>query len=465
MGKLCTLHKKEHSGKTCDLHKARVDEGKSPQDKIKSRGERHLRSHWDEAPKSVKSGQKIQGYPHQQAVSSKEGFVGSTERGINTPWNLDNPKEKGPSSAGSQAEFNPETAKKIHGKVLNQMRSMPKPKLDKSQEDKLCKMHKSGHVCNLHKAEEQSSTPSTDDCPMCQDHYNSQPEHDCPMCQDLDAVENANGTAGMEDDDCPYCEEQSNEEGIDEDKCPYCDDEALEQADPQPVDDAQGIHPDNCPECQELYSDASENTPEQTGQEDPNLQGHETAEEVLEALDQEPGGPASQEAEQIDNTEMPQGDAMDDNTSVKENFGQAQANDVSDADKQFQQQTNEPGQDDQDDSPNMKDVLQGGLDEHAQDQKKQQVVDMVAQTLQGFKANKQSLEATREQNQPLYNSCIQMLKSMIALCDLLGLKPTMPAESGQESGQSVQTPPAQNSAPPQPNPGEGKPDPKAQGQV
>jgi hypothetical protein len=77
---------------------------------------------------------------------------------------------------------------------------------------------------------------------------------------------------------------------------------------------------------------------------------------------------------------------------------------------------------------------------------------MVGQTLAGFKANKQSLEATKEQNQPLYNSCIQMLKSMIELCKLLGLEPQMPQqsgqnmsqlpESGQQSGQSQMAPKA-----------------------
>jgi hypothetical protein len=194
-------------------------------------------------------------------------------------------------------------------------------------------------------------------------------------------------------------------------------------------------HPDNCPECEKMYSDAVENQPGQTGEGDPNLQGHETAEEVLDMLDKEPGapGPTPEEAaKKIDNTEMPQGDAMEDGTAVTENFGDAQKNDVSDADQQFQENTDPNGQ--ESDEPDMAGVLQSGLDDHANEQKKQQVLDMVGQTLAGFKANKQSLEATKEQNQPLYNSCIQMLKSMIELCKLLGLEPQMPAPSSDDQG-------------------------------
>jgi hypothetical protein len=215
-------------------------------------------------------------------------------------------------------------------------------------------------------------------------------------------------------------------------------------------------HPSNCPECQKLYGDAVEEQPGQTGQEPPKAQGHETAEEVLGMLDQEPGtGEApSQEASQIDNTELPQGDAMEDGTSVTENFGDAQRADISDEEQAF-------GSDDQD-QPDMADVLRGGLDDHAQEQKKQQVIDMVAQTLQGFKANKQMLEASKEQNLPLYQSTIQMLKAMISLCDLLGLKPKM-AEQDPMQAQQVSPDMAQGAAPQAAPAAEGQPDPKAMG--
>jgi hypothetical protein len=251
-------------------------------------------------------------------------------------------------------------------------------------------------------------------------------------------------------------------------------------------------HPDNCPECQKMVGDAVENSPGQTGQEDPNLQGHETAEEVLNLLDQEPGSGKEdpiQEARQIDNTEMPQGLQTKDNASVKSNFGDAQAQNITDADKDFQQNTQPniqqgsqtvsdpsnsmPGEEQvmgdsmSNDQPDMMGVLQSGLQDGEDQAQRDKVVQMVSQTLQQFKANKQSLEATREQNEGLYTSCVQMLKSMIELCKLLGLEPSASAAPApvQNSAQ-----PPQQAAPQQPNPmqqpaapGGTAPDPKTQG--
>lgn len=320
-------------------------------------------------------------------------------------------------------------------------------------ESMLCDLHKS-HTCELRKHEEgfhNSAAAQEDKCPYCADDEDNRTD-DCQYCQDLDAVENADGTAGMHD--CPACKEydasKQNAGGIDVDDCPYCESATVEQAQPeQPQDhicncpncskkdesalavqDMAAERPDDCPQCQEMFSDAIENQPDQTGQGDPNLQGHETAEEVLGALDQEPGAPGqtpAQEAKKIDNTEMPQGDEMKDNVSVKENFGDAQKENVSDSEKEFAANDQE--------EPDMASVLKDGLDEHANEQKKQQVLDMVGQTLAGFKANKASLEATKEQNQALYNSCIQMLKSMIELCKLLGLEPKMPEQSMESMSQ------------------------------
>lgn len=339
-------------------------------------------------------------------------------------------------------------------------------------ENMLCNLHKP-KACDLHKSEEGRHSPQTsvggeDPCPYCADNEDNRTD-DCQYCQDLDAQENADGTAGMHD--CPACKQydasEQNTGGIDD--CPYCQTENITeaQANPEPEQnhtcncpncpasqggDAQADmnnseHPDNCSECQELYSQAVENQPGQTGQEDPNLQGHETAEEVLDLLNQEPGSgkeTPNQEAKQIDNTELPQGDQMKDGTAVKDNFGPAQKNDISDADKAMQQSSQ------MDDQPDMSSVLKSGLDDHANEQKKQQVLDMVGQTLAGFKANKASLEATKEQNQPLYNSCIQMLKSMIELCKLLGLEPPMPSSQDTptvvESAQS-DTPNSPKAAP------------------
>jgi len=151
---------------------------------------------------------------------------------------------------------------------------------------------------------------------------------------------------------------------------------------------------------------------------------------------------------------MPLGDEMKDGTSVTEDFGDAQKNNVSDSEAAFGQS----GQDE----PDMTDVLKQGLNDHADDQKKQEVLSMVSQTLAGFKANKASLEATKDQNQALYNSCIQMLKSMIELCKLLGLEPTA-APAPEEAPGAPQAQSGAPNTPPQAAPSEGAAqDPKTQ---
>lgn len=384
------------------------------------------------------------------------------------------------------------------GKATQEEYKLGEAYLEKAESmKKICELHKKehskDHTCKLSKSEEGNHAPHTDKnsddpCPYCADNENNRTD-DCQYCQDLDAQENADGTAGM--DDCQACKDydssKQNTGGIDD--CPYCQTENItaEQANPSEfpnnsenhecncpncpqkdqsdlaVEDMGAEHPENCPQCQELYSGAVENQPDQTGQEDPNLQGHETAEEVLNLLDQEPGTGSetpSQAAKQIDNTEMPQGDQTKDNVSVKDNFGDKQKNDISDSDKEFAEQGSDQ------DQPDMASVLQSGLDDHANEQKRQQVLNMVGQTLAGFKANKAALEASKEENQGLYNSCIQMLKSMIELCKLLGLEPKMPESQPQENQpdqlqQSQSSPKPQQS--PQKSPSEGPSDPKAEG--
>jgi hypothetical protein len=302
------------------------------------------------------------------------------------------------------------------------------------------------------------------------------------MCNEYNATQ---GTKDLENMSGAQADPQNFQDVDHICNCPNC---PKNDATALGVQDAAAQHPDDCPDCQEMSNQAIENQPGQTAEEDPNLQGHETAEQVLDLLNQEPGSGAqtpAQEAKKIDNTELPQGDQMKDNTSVKENFGDAQKNDISDSEQAFGQEGHDcncpdcPGSQqavpieslDQDapqeeqDGPDMTDILQGGLDEHADEQQKRQVLDMVAQTLQGFKANKASLEATKEQNQPLYNSCIQMLKSMIELCKLLGLNPSMPAPEQNASTPSETAPSAPpQSAPPKAAPSEGAAQaPKAQG--
>ncbi len=402
------------------------------------------------------------------------------------------------------------------GRATQEEYKLSEAYLEKSDNmGKICDLHKRerhrAHVHALHKHEEgfhhpHTSKDTSDPVPFNPDNEDNRTD-DCAYCQDLDAVENADGSAGMHD--CDACKEYDKDQqimgGIDTDNCPYCQEhDALNssdggdncemcqeynaaqgtkeleniigaQNDPEnfqgvdhicncpdcpkhdstalEVQDQAAQRPDDCPECQEMYGQAIENEPGQTGQTDPKLQGHETAEQVLDLLDQEPGTgdqTPSQEAKKIDNTELPQGDQMREGTSVPEDFGQAQKNDISDPEKDMAQG----------DEPDMAGVLQSGLDDHANEQKKQEVLNMVAQTLAGFKANKASLEATKEQNQALYQSCIQMLKSMIELCKLLGLEPTAAPDPAPEMAQE-KPPQAPPGGTPAGAPAEGSPDPKA----
>jgi hypothetical protein len=347
-------------------------------------------------------------------------------------------------------------------------------------------------LCDLHKHEEgfHNSAEAKEGKLMFNPDSEDNRTDDCAYCQDLDAEENADGTAGMHEcpackqydadkqvtggielDNCPYCESHDSLNNTNPDNCEMCQEynaaqgtKDLEnitesQANPEKienhecncpncpdadqtalaVEDMAAQRPDDCAQCQELYSQAIEEQPDQTGQSDPNLQGHETAEEILDLLDQEPGSGAitpEKAAMKIDNTELPQGDQMKENTSVKENFGDAQKEDISDSEADLKS--------DDEESPDMADVLKDGLNEHADDIQKQKTLDLVARTLQEFKANKESLEATKEQNQPLYNSCIQMLKAMIELCKLLGLEPPMPNKQIEQEQPTIS---AQESSP------------------
>ena len=392
MKKLCKAHHlkhehklcKTHGSNACEIHKALVDEGKTPEDKKSARAKRA-------------SGPKGERGVHAAVLNDPGTSVMGTH--VKKPM------------AGS--DYSKKMARLHSNVVLNEMKNI-KPNLGKSEDF------------------QESNEPQEEDCPYCEKAVDD--HSDCPYCQELDAEQ------GDDHSDCPYCVALDSEQAGGVDGCPYCqeippqENVSLQdhqcncpncpQSEPANADisnpaDIQPEHPADCPECQKMYGEAVENQPGQTGQEPPKTQGHETAQEVLDLLDQEPGTgniTPTDASRAIDNTEMPQGDAMEENTSTTENFGESTKGDISDEEQGF------GGENDQ---PDMTSVLQSGLDDHAQEQKKQQVLDMVGQTLQGFKANKAFLEQAKEQNPGLYQSTIQMLKAMVSLCDLLGLRPPM----------------------------------------
>ena len=78
--------------------------------------------------------------------------------------------------------------------------------------------------------------------------------------------------------------------------------------------------------------------------------------------------------------------------------------------------------------PDLSEVLQGGLDQHADNIQREKVTQMVGEALEGFKSQKKILDKAKEQAPELYSSCINMLKAMIELCSLAGLDNSGEAE-------------------------------------
>jgi hypothetical protein len=106
--------------------------------------------------------------------------------------------------------------------------------------------------------------------------------------------------------------------------------------------------------------------------------------------------------------DLPNGDEMEDNVSRPEGYDEEQA-------------PSDMGLSEDEDSPDLTEVLKGGLDSHAESIKRDKIVDMVGQALEGFKANKQILERAKEKAPELYDSCIAMLRAMIEMSKMLGL--------------------------------------------
>ena len=114
------LEKGEHM-KICKLHKAKVDEGKSIEDKQKDRGARHIRS---------KIGEKTVGWSSNHPKGAHPDYTTPGTPGGGT-------SHAGFANSVGQTKY----AKEEHKRVLSEIKSMPKPKLDKGE-----------HVCDLHKA-------------------------------------------------------------------------------------------------------------------------------------------------------------------------------------------------------------------------------------------------------------------------------------------------------------------------
>jgi hypothetical protein len=71
--------------------------------------------------------------------------------------------------------------------------------------------------------------------------------------------------------------------------------------------------------------------------------------------------------------------------------------------------------------PQLDEVLRDGLDQHADGIQREKVVNMVGEALDAFKGQKKILDKAKEQAPELHSACISLLKALIELCSLAGI--------------------------------------------
>lgn len=255
---------------------------------------------------------------------------------------------------------------------------------------------------------------------------------DCEYCKEYDSKNGANPDASC---DCPYCAEYDAAKQGDHshDNCPYCKDFDTKNA--------AGAGSDcDCPYCQEY--DASQ--PAQPAAQ-PSPVADSTPNPIMDpaAVPQSPndaplmgGSPAGVGSDTNPNDMPPDNgalmaDGMIQNTSVPQGYDDNVPGDMGLAEDQA------PAQ------PDMGAVLQGGLDNQADQIAMQKVADMVGQALETLKGQKAILEKAKEQAPELYNGVILTLKAMIEMAKMLGFggdpetEQAQPAPAAPQQAQPV----------------------------
>lgn len=139
-------------------------------------------------------------------------------------------------------------------------------------------------------------------------------------------------------------------------------------------------------------------------------------------------------AQNIDSTQQAVGTTMQDNVSVPAGHDSNVPGDMG------------LGEEQSADGPDLTAVFQEGLDSQAENIKREKVIQMVGQALEGFKASKKIIEKAQTQAPQLYQSSIMMLKAMIEMANMLGLgqqvnaNPQNPLEPAQGQGSEWQDP-------------------------
>lgn len=323
------------------------------------------------------------------------------------------------------------------------------------------------------------------DCQYCNQTDGIDSQH-CKYCHDAEAAEGAESCPFCKENEeqgsegCPFCEKSP----IDAEDCPYCkDDAASGQKQPEVAEqdnhaaeqkehigspdstnesaaagseaekaqaNAMGMNPpiigkpemgDNSPVGIGSANPSDAGAPSGSPQGEGNEEGKEGipeegahSEEALQAIAQKiegqnpEGDPEKEEAKQIDDADVAAaGVNMEGSTSRPPGYEENTPADMG------------TGGEGSEENPELSSVLQEGLDSHANDAQRENVIQMVSHALQGFKASKDILENAREQAPGLYDASIAMLKAMIEMAKMLGLQ-----SSGVEGQQIVKEPKEEN---------------------
>lgn len=278
-------------------------------------------------------------------------------------------------------------------------------------------------------------------CKYCKPKDQGDLSPDCPYCQKIEKEDSA---------ECPYCVRDKQDSGVE--TCQYCADKDPVQH-PTTTDSEDFAGQDlNAPSLPKDFA-ADPNLIEQgvtAGEEpssnnndmlDPNSssvaqldsgdsipkesvmfdQSKDALIALAEEIEKDGQTPAEEQAEisakapqmnQIDASQEAVGTEMEGNVSRPAGFQSNVPSDIGTSSSEISQD---------EDGPNLAEVFQGGLDQHADSIKREKVIQMASQALEGFKGCKEIIERSQQQAPLLYQSSIMMLKAMIEMARMLGL--------------------------------------------
>lgn len=286
------------------------------------------------------------------------------------------------------------------------------------------------------------------DCQYCKDMEQENPDH-CEYCHDME-----------QEDDCQYCQEadaaaQDHEHSGDD--CEYCKDMEDKAPEAEAAPEQDQVEATAGPNVNEPTTTSSENfadekmNPPEISKPDPSSEPpiglgvsndepsnsndaiedtmnyeKESSDEIAQLLSTD-GNPDAMD--HIDDTDLAVGTEMEDNVSRPEMYDENVPADMG------------LSEENEEENPDLTEVLKDGLDSHADNIQKEKVMQMVGQALDGFKASKDVLEKAKEQAPQLYDASLMMIKAMIEMAKMLGFTPKeSPVEAAPEEATAEEAP-------------------------